>query len=201
MYIIVSLLLLLPPTLMFSLSIVLTLVGGEVGGIAMLVVASYSFLCLWKVFFDASLKRSAKLSWPLWLGVVLTPMSGAWMLYLFFDGQLGGFDQVYYFSLAPTIYATLSIYRSIRGCNEGAKKPSKQARSLFSRVLLWLSYLCFFSVFAFVFVAMAGTLMVRGYGAVGDLLSPLNWVNWVMMILLAMPALLLHKFSSRGDMK
>lgn len=199
MYIIVSMLLLLPPTLLFTLSIVLTLMASGGKEIAMLLVAMYSYGSLWRIVYRRFVGLGSVLSMWLWLGVILTPVSGAWMLYLFFEGTLGEFEQVYYFSLAPVIFAAISAYRSILGVgNDVSTTQAAGRRTAGGRFALLLSYVCFFSVFVFLFIAMIGTLMVRGYGAVGDLLSPLNWVNWGMLLIMMLPGLCFHRISQRG---
>ena len=200
MIILLLIVLLLPPTILLVLPVILTVLNFELLNVCIVAITLYSYICLWVVGIRLHRSVSILLSKKLWVGLLFSPFASAGNLYLYFEGALGVFDQVYYYSLAPSLFACFCTWLALR--ENGERENVSQGRlTIPKKMCLVTSYLFGVVMFGLVFLAMGGVLLVRGYGAVGDLLSPLNLINWAIIFLLSIPMLVLRKvaFSKVGE--
>lgn len=157
----------------------------------------YSFSCLWGVSIKQKKNPAIRLNNAQWLGIIVSPFAGVGSLYLYTNDQFGTLGQLSYYAFAPTFYAGICAWRGLN-----AKKGIGSTQSLSRRQLpftkkigLLLSYLYFSFCLLLLLISMGDTLLSVGYNAVGDLLSPINVINWCFLLALASPGILLRMIS------
>lgn len=161
----------------------------------MIFLTFYNLLSIWILTYNLICNNIFNLGKKLWLGVIISPIVGFGNLFLYSEDKLGNFDQIIYFSFATTVYVCFCIM-AFRNDNVKLQKtlikPKHKVLTLrwFGLVI---SNLYLLIVFAIVLVTSCSTLFIHGYGAVGELLSPINLESWLFVLLIASPALLLRK--------
>jgi hypothetical protein len=66
-----------------------------------------------------------------------------------------------------------------------------------TKVIRILGYVLLAAGVGLILIGILGTWMSRGFGAVQDLLSPFNIINWITMILTLAPGFLLLMWADR----
>ena len=200
MHLTLSILLLLPSSLLISLPLALTVFDFEPIRLVIAVVTLYNLTCLWLISKQQRRDGSISMNKILGLGFVITPIVGVGNFYLYIDDSFGTLNQLPYFAFAPTLYAGYCGWLAKKALNHGEMPPilPKQQLPLWRKMGLTVSYLYFCLCYLFILVGMGDTLFTLGYGAVGDLLSPTNLINWGYILLLTAPGILLHQLSLAG---
>jgi len=192
-------LLLCPSTLLLSLASILSIVNFEPLHFSLVAILAINIICLWIITFQQRRDPAVQLTKKLWFGLGLSPIASASYLVIYNDETFGRLSQMYFFSLAPTAYACICAYLAFRakttmGSNSG---ETSQRLPLRRKALLLASYACTALLALFILIGMADTLLTLGYSAVGELLSPLNVLNWTFILILAIPGIALRKLAHR----
>jgi hypothetical protein len=131
-------------------------------------------------------------------GLIFVPLSGVLLLVLFFSQALGPFGSVYYYALGPTLFIALALMNRPRlALSEGVRLSAPAGRRCtISRLLagVWLLL-----VFGLVLLSLFGAFSTHDFSQMAELINPLNIINWMVIVLLAAPALLLIFIANRGS--
>ncbi len=190
--------LLLVPSSLFCLMLSLGATAlNSAAAIIIQILALYSYLCVWRFFLNKLNTKKLVASKFLKVGWWFSPIYGALLLGLNYQGLLGEISGIYYFSLAPSLCLALGLLLPLENHITTTSKFSFHSTSAFERmskqILLLLGYVWSCFILLLLIIAMLGAYATHNIGAVSEFLLPTNVTNWIMIFVLFSPSYLMIK--------